>query len=131
MLWSLVKNLGLCGLLILPVLAGITVVFTRRYHRSEMSWTPLWLGFLCLILGVLGTVIGVMDAFQKSASLGGAAGPGDLARDIAGSMWNSALGLGALGTALVLTMLLHGRHRRRMELDDDQAPRPRRDPLRQ
>jgi MotA/TolQ/ExbB proton channel family len=126
--WDLLKQMGLCGLLIIVTFFWMLVSFARSYRQNRMSWRPLWLGAIGLLLGVLGTVLGTVEAYSRVAALGGAASPTDLPEGIAASLTVTAIGMGSLIAGAVMTMLLRGRFKRIPASQHEEYPEPPRDP---
>lgn len=60
--------------------------------NQKIGWLSL-IGTVAPMLGLLGTVIGMIDAFSKIASLGGAANPADLAEGISKALITTLMGL--------------------------------------
>ena len=61
-------------------------------YMTQISWLSL-LAAIGPMLGLLGTVVGMIGAFLVMASSGGAVNPGMLANDIGGAMVTTATGL--------------------------------------
>jgi hypothetical protein len=98
---------GLPGMLI-GLLAAVMIGFAiYKLTVRQMSWKLFWLGGASFVLGAFGTVIAMMNSFDRVAGMGGAANPSDLSRGIAHSLASSALGIGALLLSGILTSLLY------------------------
>ncbi len=61
-------------------------------YMAQISWLSLFAA-IGPMLGLLGTVVGMIGAFMKMASSGGAVDPAMLANDIGGAMITTATGL--------------------------------------
>jgi formate hydrogenlyase subunit 3/multisubunit Na+/H+ antiporter MnhD subunit len=125
--WDLIRQMGLCGLLIIAIFLWMVVAFARRFRQNQMSWRPLWLGAIGLLLGILGTVMGIVEAYSKMAELGGAANPRTLSTGIAFSLSATGMGVVCLLAGTVMTMLLHGRFKRTSASQHEGQPEPPRD----
>jgi biopolymer transport protein ExbB len=60
--------------------------------NQKIGWLSL-IGTVAPMLGLLGTVIGMIEAFSRIASLGGAANPADLAEGISKALITTLMGL--------------------------------------
>jgi hypothetical protein len=100
--------MGTAGFLILLTDVVMIGLFIDKLAKRRMSWILLWLGAGCVVAGILGTVLGMIGTYSLVAGKGGAASPADLSEGMAKALMASAVGLGSMLLALVLTGILHG-----------------------
>lgn len=102
-----VAALGLCGFLILLADLVMIGLFIYKLACRRMSWAPLGIGAGAVVAGILGTIAGVIGAYQLVASKAGAANPADLSDGIGMALVDVAVGVGSLLMAMVLTGILY------------------------
>jgi hypothetical protein len=109
---------GWTGLLIVVLNLVMLVVFLVHLARRQFTWVLLWLGGTCVVLGILGTTVGMVVAYNVVSSKGGTANPTDLSSGMADALLNSVLGWTSALPALTLTGIL------RLARRDPQPPSP-------
>jgi hypothetical protein len=116
--WSWSKalmSMGLLGLVVVIVGALTLLSVGAGAASRKLFWLPAAGGLFGLVVGIVGTIVGMVMAFSRIASLGGAANPADLAEGISMSLITSVMGLaclllGVLGTGALA--VYHGARRR-------------------
>jgi hypothetical protein len=103
-LWISLKSMGLFGLLVLLALLGVIVTFWIGLTEKKPSLLPAVLGGVGLILGVLGTFLGLLAVQGYAARMPLA--PADLAEGATRALITTAMGVftllcGAAGSALL------------------------------
>ena len=92
----------------------------READKIKRSVRPLSvIATICPLLGLLGTVYGMIDAFQKTASSGGAAKTADLANGIYQALVSTAAGLTIAIPVLLLFQWLSTRADRAIDHIDE------------
>jgi biopolymer transport protein ExbB len=93
---------------------------SREAEKIKRSVRPLSvIAGVCPLLGLLGTVYGMIDAFQKTASSGGAAKTADLANGIYQALVSTAAGLTIAIPVLLLFQWLSTRADRAIDHIDE------------
>lgn len=93
---------------------------SREAEKLKRSVRPLSvIAGICPLLGLLGTVYGMIDAFQKTASSGGAAKTADLANGIYQALVSTAAGLTIAIPVLLLYQWLSTRADRAIDHIDE------------
>jgi len=112
--WSAFRSMGVFGLLVLFVGLCVLVSILAGFFCGRIFWLPAAAGAGAMVLGLLGTVFGMIIGFRTVADLGGAVGPGDLASGIEHSLVTSIMGLGVLVVGVLGTVglaVFHGYRR--------------------
>jgi biopolymer transport protein ExbB len=92
----------------------------REAEKMKRSLRPLSvIAGVCPLLGLLGTVYGMIDAFQKTAGSGGAAKTADLANGIYQALVSTAAGLTIAIPVLLLFQWLSSRADRAIDHMDE------------
>lgn len=92
----------------------------REAEKMKRSLRPLSvIASVCPLLGLLGTVYGMIDAFQKTAGSGGAAKTADLANGIYEALVSTAAGLTIAIPVLLLYQWLSSRADRAIDHIDE------------
>ncbi len=92
----------------------------READKMTRSLRPLSvIAGVCPLLGLLGTVYGMIDAFQRTAESGGAAKPADLANGIYEALVSTAAGLTIAIPVMLLFQWLAGRADRAIDHIDE------------
>lgn len=103
---DILRSPGILGLLALLLGVATLIEIPVGLVTGRRAWLPVATGGLAGLLGVAGTVVGMIAAHQKIAVMGGAAGPRDLAEGIQRALCSTWLGMGVFAIGLVGTVLL-------------------------
>jgi hypothetical protein len=106
-------NLGTCGLLAALCVPVMTGFFLYGLRTGKYPRAPFRAGLLAVGLGLAGTAINVIYAFQRAEAMGGAASAQDLPDDLIRAPYPAYVGTVALGLGLVLSAVLSRRAARR------------------
>jgi len=115
------RSCGVCGLLVLLLGAGVLFFILVSLITGRFAWTPLVLGALAGLLGLAGTVLGMVQSFSVISAKGGAANPADLADGISASLSTTFAGLAAFLVGLIGSLILAAINARRSRPVEDAA----------